>query len=66
MCIRDRLRGEPNKQVTRISVVQESIALKIAEIGKSVSSVEGAMSNKISYVEDIVATVKNSVSIIKK
>ena len=30
------LRGELNKQVTKISVVQESMTLKIAEVEKSI------------------------------
>ena len=34
------LRGELNKQVTKTSEVQESMTLKIAEVEKSVSSVE--------------------------
>ena len=34
------LRDELNKQVTKISEVQESMTLKIAEVEKSVSSVE--------------------------
>ena len=45
------LRGELNKQVTKISQVQESMTLKIAEVEKSVSSVEESMSNKIAEVE---------------
>ena len=43
------LRGELNKQVTRISEVQESVTLKVE---KSVSSVEESMSTKISAVEE--------------
>ena len=37
------LRGELNKQVTRISEVQESMTLKIVEVEKSGSSVEDTM-----------------------
>ena len=54
MCIRDSLRGDLNKQVTKISEVQELITLKIAEVEKSVLSVEESMSNKIAEVEKYV------------
>ena len=70
MCIRDRhstaelglLRGELNKQVTKISEVQESMTLKIAEVEKSVSSVEESMSTKISVIEE---TMSNKISAVE-
>ena len=52
------LRGELNKQVTKISEVQKSMTLKIAEVEKSVSRVEEAMSTKISAVENSVANIR--------
>ena len=56
------LRGELNKQVTKISEVQESMILKIAEVEKSVSSVEESMSTKISDIEE---TMSNKISAVE-
>ena len=46
------LRGELNRQVTKITEVQESMTLKIAEVEKSVLIVEESMSTKISDIEE--------------
>ena len=55
------LRGELNKQVTKISEVQESMTLKIAEIEKSVSIVEEWISTKISAVENSMANIREQI-----
>ena len=65
-CRAGATRGDLNKQLTRISEIQKSVTLKIVEAEISVSSVEEAMSNEISDVEDYVALVKDSVSTIKE
>ena len=57
------LRGELNKQVTKISEVQESMTLKIAEVEKSVLTVEEIMSTKISAVEDSITSIKKQIQI---
>ena len=57
------LRGELNKQVTKISEVQESMTLKIAEVEKSVLTVEEVMSTKISAVENSMANIREQIKI---
>ena len=52
------LRGELNNQITRISVVEEFKSNKIAEVEKSVTSMEKGMPTKI---EDSIANIKDQI-----